>query len=255
MRWYWKETSEIKMNLNINRNLFAQVNVDSGSLSMRSAIVHPFIQPGQYEATVFHEPLSRRFTILVSEATAMQSKDKPSRPSQVNIDLKDSKTDTYALNAGGYAVFHTSSGAGYYFEVSRLEKEAKVAKVFDSRELKDGDRFSALIIRPGTYTVTNTLNNSMAELVVNYPELGKARRNLPSVTVDCSNEIGPNKIQIDPLQGLVFTCRVSSRIKIDLIRPEDRQSRVYRDRLHKRRDGNERKILRSYRLMPSNDGI
>ncbi|MEM2140041.1 hypothetical protein [Nitrososphaera sp.] len=244
------------MNLNINRNLFAQVNIDSGSLSMMTTVVHRFDRPGNYECAVTQRDVtSRRFAIMVAEggpSAAMQSQaPQPFQPAQVSINLKDTAPDLYTLKAGGYAVFHVSAGSGYAVEVYRSEKGVQ-AKVFDSRELKDGDVLSALVIRPGTYSVTNTINNTKAELVVNYPELGKARRNLPPVNVECTAQgIGQGRIQIDPTQGLVFTCRVPSRIKIELARPEDRPSRLFKGRVLARREKAGRKIVRKYRLMPS----
>ena len=45
-----------------------------------------------------------------------------------------------------------------------------------SKELKDGVIFSAMVIRPGNYLVTNTVNDAKADLVVNYPELGKMNK-------------------------------------------------------------------------------
>jgi hypothetical protein len=234
------------MNLKINRDLFTHVNIDSASLSLMTAAVHRFDQPGRYEGVVTQGPLSRRFMIVVEADSAAQA---PQRPSQASVDLKDI-SDLYAIKAGGYVLFHASAGSGYAVEVYKTEKGAQ--KVFDSRELKDGDVLSATVIRPGTYSVTNVLNNARAELVVGYPELGKARRNMPALTVECTaREINPNRIRLEPAQGLVFACKAPSRIKIELTQPEDRPARVYKDRIQARRVKGEKRIIRKYRLMPS----
>jgi hypothetical protein len=272
------------MKLNINRHLFSQVNMDSGSLSMMCTVVHRFSQAGEYEGIALKgQTVLRRFTIAVVENTsstpkaASPSQSSPSssvqtaaKPgttdasgpanniaTQVNIDLKDLTSNQFVLMAGGYAVFHVSAGpGGYAVQVNKLEKQGNQIKVFDNLELKDEDMLSVTVIRPGTYSVTNTMNNAKAELVVNYPELGKTRMNLSPVKIECNgqNQISPNRIRIDPSQGMIFTFKTPSRIKIELTKPDDRPSRLAR------RGGaattlvlrkSEKNIVRRYRLMPS----
>jgi hypothetical protein len=252
------------MKARINRELFSQVNVDSGSLSMLSTIVHRSSEAGEYEGVVTKGAglITRRFTIAVSgESPAAQASARaqpPAQPGQVRIDLKDTAPDHHVLNVGGYAVFYVSAGlGGYAVQVSKLGKDNSQIGLFDSRELKDGDMLSVTVIRPGTYSVTNSLGNARAELVVNYPEPGKMQRNAAPVKVECpANQIVPDRIRVDPAQGLVFTFKTPSRIKIDLVRPEDRMSRLRMNRLRAREQAlgqkkGERKILRRYRLMPS----
>lgn len=254
--------------LRINRELFSQVNTDSGSLSMMSSIVHRFSEPGEYEGVVMKGAgglIARQFTIsVVGEDPATQVATRAqtpfSQPGQVTIDLKSTMPDRFVLNAGRYAVFYVSSGiGGYAIQVSKHGKDGSQKNVFDSRELKDADILSVTVIRPGTYTVTNTLNNARAELVVNYPEPGKAQRNASPVRVECTatNQILPDRISINPGQGLVFTFKTPSRIKIDLVRAEDRISRLRMIRLRTREQAlgkekrQEKKVIRKYRLMPS----
>lgn len=91
----------------------------------------------------------------------------------------------------------------------------------------------------------------------NYPEPSKILKNPGPVNIECtSNQIVPDRIRIDPTQGLVFTFKTASRIKIDLVKPEDRQSRLRMKRLHAREEisgqkKGEKKLVRRYRLMPS----
>jgi len=253
--------------LRINRELFSQVNTDSGSLSMMSSIVHRFSEPGEYEGIVMKGTgglITRRFTISVTgEAPVAQVASRaqipPVQQGQIRIDLKHTMPDHFVLNAGGYAVFYVSAGIGGYFvQVSKHGKDGSQIGVFDSRELKDVDKLSVTVIRPGTYSVTNTQTNAKAELVVNYPEPGKTQRNAAPVRVECtSNQIVPDRIRIDPGQGLVFTFKTPSRIKIDLVKPEDRMSRLRMNRLRVREQisgrekGREKKVVRKYRLIPS----
>lgn len=253
------------MKARINRELFSQIDIDSGLLSMLSTVVHRFSEPGEYEGVVMKGDggaITRRFTIAVAgggpASQASGGAQHPAQYGQVRIDLKDTTSSHFVLNAGGYAVFYVSGGVGgYVVQVIKLGKGSAPVSVFDSRELKDGDILSATIIRPGTYSVTNTLNNTRAELVVNYPEPGKMQRNYGSTNIECtSNQIVPDRIRIDPMQGLVFTLKAASRIRINLTKPEDRMSRLRVNRLRAREQmlgqkKGERKIIRRYRLMPS----
>ncbi|HEX7033764.1 MAG TPA: hypothetical protein VF172_12270, partial [Nitrososphaera sp.] len=191
---------------------------------------------------------------------AARAQTPPSQPGQVRIDLKNTMPDRFVLNAGGYAVFYVSAGiGGYVIQVGKHGKDGSQIGVFDSRELRDADMLSVTVIRPGTYSVTNTLNNAKAELVVNYPEPGKTQMNAAPVRVECTaaNQIVPDRIRIDPGQGLVFTFKTLSRITIDLVRPEDRISRLRMNRLRAReqtfgkRKEEGKKVVRKYRLMPS----
>lgn len=260
------------MNIGINRNLFSQINSDSGSLSILSNIVHKFVKKGDYEVIVMKgSVISRKFTISVVESdhpvkdqhermTTSFSISPPKQDTvivkQINIDLKDTISEQFFLEVGGYVLFYVSSGSGGYdIEIYGYEKGTQM-KVFDSKELKDDDLFSLTVIRPGTYSITNLINNAKAELVVNYPELGKMQKNPLPVRIECNtqNQISPNKIQIDPGQGLVFTFKTPSRIKIELTKPEDRPSRIRRSRItHGKTD--EKRIIRKYRLMPSKTKI
>ncbi|AIF82638.1 hypothetical protein NTE_00557 [Candidatus Nitrososphaera evergladensis SR1] len=258
------------MNLinNINRHLFTQVNVDSGSLSILSAVIHRFAQPGEYEGIVMKGPIkTQRFTVTVvednniissSSQAAAATNTNAAAAEQIKVDLKDTASDRFTLRRGGYGVFYVSTGpGGYVVEIRKYEKGSQV-KVFDSSELKEDDIFSTTIIRPGTYSVTNTLNNAKAELMVNYPEIGKTQRNPQPIKIECTaqNQINPNRIRIDPSQGLVFTSKTPFRIKIELTKPEDRPSRLARkegtlaQRIAQQK-GQEKKIIRRYRLMPS----
>lgn len=267
------------MKLNINRHLFSQVNMDSGSLSMMCTVVHRFSQAGEYEGIALRgQTVLRRFTIAVVENTSPKASSSPSSSfstgektgaagasgpvniaTQVNIDLKSLTSDRFVLVAGGYAVFHVSAGpGGYAVQVYKIEKQGNQIKVFDNLELKDEDMLSVTVIRPGTYSVTNTMNNAKAELVVNYPELGKTRMNLPPVKIECNgqNQISPNRIRIDPSQGMIFTFKTPSRIKIELTKPDDRSSRIARREgaattTLVQRKGEKKNIVRRYMLMPS----
>ena len=258
------------MNIKINRFLFSQTNIDSGSLTTHSTIVCRFPDPKEYQGIVMKgSAIIGRFKLKVVEDRLSNKSPSlaeiDSRVSfqnvgvnkqtneivsnQTNIDLSN-LTDSYSLKIGGYAVFYVSTGVGgYSIELYQTERGSQTKK-FDSKELKNDIIFSSMIIRPGTYLITNTVNNTKAELVVNYPELGKMRKILTPLGIECNiKEIFPNKIFVDPSQGLIFKINTPSRIKIELTRPEDRPLKLHREQFFIRTKGSE-KFIKRFKMMP-----
>ena len=86
-----------------------------------------------------------------------------------------------------------------------------------------GDIFSAIIIRPGTYSVKNLVTGSKSEVIVSYPKPGKTPYRPPApMAVDCSErEMTLGHIELQPGQGLNFHLKTRSRIKIELMKPDD----------------------------------
>ena len=206
----------------INRHMFAQGNVDSGSITMMSTIVHKLAEPGEHRGSVIKgRNVIGHFTIIVGK------KETPGLPTQVQIDLRQAEAPTaqagmvanrFSVGADGYAVFKVSAGAGGY----AVELYREGAKVFDSCELQGDDLLYVMVLRPGTYSLQNAITNARAELTVAYPEKGMAR-NAEPVRIECGKSaISPDKISVKPMQGMVFSFKAPSRIKIDLVRPEDR---------------------------------
>jgi len=107
-----------------------------------------------------------------------------------------------------------------------------------------------MVIRPGNYLVTNTVNDAKADLVVNYPELRKMNKILIPINIESNTkEIVPNKLNIDPSQGLIFKINTLSRIRIELTKPEDRPLKLHREQFIIRTKGDE-KFLKRFRMMP-----
>ena len=128
--------------------------------------------------------------------------------------------------ADGYALFYISKGSGgYYLKIYKAGKEGEAAPpVFDSQNLGDGDYFTATILRPGTYAITDIVSGGKANLTVIYPQIGKIPKRPEPLRIKCTkNTIIPSNITIHPTQPLVFSFEVKSRIKIELVKPEDRQ--------------------------------
>jgi hypothetical protein len=218
------------MNMTFDRNLFTQIGLDSGSLTMLGTVVHSFGEPGEYRGSV------RRGK--EGAAVFYISVDKNSPVAQVNIDLAaltnppaatskcckgDGPEQRFTVNPKGYAVFHVSSGAGGFDVHVRKAEEDPKAKIFDSRELGEGDIFSAVILRPGTYSVTNLVTKTQAEAIVAYPKIGKTAYRPPApVRVESTRDaFAPRRIELHPGQGLIFDCKAPSRVMIELVKPDD----------------------------------
>ncbi len=218
----------------INPFVFSQVNLDSASLTMLTSAIHKISELGVYDGIIQRGPDTvGRFRLAVSdfspEICVTESKN------QVNIDLKSldlpaadhiesQSKNCFQVRIGGYVVFHLSNGAGgYAVELRKTGTESKGKIVFDSRKLNENDHFVATPLRPGTYQVINVETKAKAELVVAYPEIGKIPKQPQATKVECTqNQIIPEKIQINPTESLLFSFKVPSRIKIELVTPEDR---------------------------------
>jgi hypothetical protein len=218
------------MGLNFDRNLFTQIGLDSGSLTMLGSIVHGFEEPGEYRGSVHRAG--------GGEAAFYITVDKDSPAAHADIDLAslreyrdaprseccdESKENRFAVNTKGYALFRVSSGSGGFSLHLRRAAENPEEKVFNSQELGDGDVFSAVILRPGTYSVVNRLAKSKAEVIVPYPEVGKTAYRPPEpVRVHVGREgFKPSRVELKPGQGLLFDVEVPARIVIGLLRPDD----------------------------------
>lgn len=244
----------------IDRFIFSQANVDSGSLTMLASVVHRFLEPGAYFGKIKRgENEVGQFKIMVEHSPPMQS--------SVKIDLKaldaspseqskNTECSCFNLVPEGYALFFVSTGAGgYNIEITKPENEGK--KTFDNRELTSQDMFVATLLRPGTYRITNTLTKAEAELKIIYPQIGKTPRQSQTIQVECTEKaVNPSKITANPGQGVVFSFKVPSRIKIELVTPEDKPKQTYPEnqiaqaKTMQEAQMPEKKIIRKLRLNP-----
>ena len=218
----------------INPFVFSQVNLDSASLTMLTSAVHKISEPGIYDGTIQRgSDTVGRFRVDASdsppEKCGVDSKN------QVNVDLKSldlpvadhiesQSKNCFQVRTGGYIVFHLSNGAGgYSVELRKAGTECSGKIVFDSKKLNESDYFVATPLRPGTYNVINVETKAKAELVVAYPEVGKIPKQPQATKVECTQKaITPVKIKINPTESLLFSFKALSRIKIELVKPEDR---------------------------------
>jgi hypothetical protein len=216
------------MNSTFDQNLFTQIGLDSGSLTILGSVTHSFQKPGEYRGSV-HKTGGEQAVFFITV-------DKNSPAASVNIDLAalpeytdanqkeccdKSEANHFTVNPKGYVVFHVSRGSGGFSVHVRLAVEDPKEKVYNSQELDDGDFFAAAIIRPGTYSVTN--RRAKAEIVVSYPEIGKTAYHPPApVHVQVSTAgFEPARIELKPGQGMVFEIKTTGRVVIKLVKADD----------------------------------
>jgi len=241
----------------INRNFITQVNQDSGSLTSATTVVHRF---GEGEHGEYKGVLYDRRGVAVGEFSISVGGDEPKSekheeeghsgqhlPMSVEVYLtslhptaagqgspsSDWEEECGCEDAGaggelkvaseGYAVFKVPAGAagGYAVELYKSAESGRGEKVFDSRSLSRSDLLAVVLLRPGAYSVTNASNGTKAELKVAYPEMPLGL--LEPVKVACAGgAISPAVIKVQPAQGLVFSFETPSRVKIELVAPDDR---------------------------------
>jgi hypothetical protein len=223
--------------LNLDRNFFTQIGLDSGSLTMHGTVVHSPREAGEYRGTVRRGDLP--------EAVFYISADKNSPVAHVNIDLASLVGDSpsvadcckgedkhrFVVNPKGYVVFHVSGGAGGYYVHLRKAEENPETKVFNSRHLDEGDIFAGVLLRPGTYSIKNTVGKGEGQIVVSYPVIAKTAYWPPNpATMEFSaGGISPRELHLQPGQGLNCHVKAPARIKIELLKPDDGPKSGYRE--------------------------
>jgi hypothetical protein len=224
----------------IDRNFFTQIGMDSGSLTMLGCVLHRFTDPGEYRCVVRSGD--------ATEAVFYVSSDPGCAVASVNIDLAALAGTAPSTTAGetgpdcgcssgaessgdgqhfvvhprGHAVFHVSGGAGGYSVHARLAVDDRDVLGYDTTVLTAGDIFSAVILRPGRYSVGNALGAARAEVTVMYPGTGQTAYKPPAPeVVDVRDEFEPARVALRPMQGLNFNIHTAARIVIELEEPDD----------------------------------
>ena len=214
---------EMRSKLLFDRNLFTQIGLDSGALTMLGTLVHGFGDPGEYRGTAQKGD--------GPEATFQVSVDRSCAVAQVNVDLATLADEDdgcgddarrFVVHPKGFAVFHVSGGSGGYWVNLRRADEDPAVKAYDSRRLEQGDIFSAVLLRPGRYAIENALSKARGEVTVAYPTVGKVAYRPPAaLDAECGETIKPHAIRLKPAQGLNVHVTAPARVKITLVEPDD----------------------------------
>ncbi|WP_433384147.1 hypothetical protein ACQPZX_23290 [Actinoplanes sp. CA-142083] len=195
-----------------------ETDIDSGALGMLGAVVRRFEEPGTYRATVrLHDRTVQVFYLSVD-------KDSPVAAADIDLaNLDGCDSETFSVNPRGYALFRVSGGKGGYSVRLRRTDPDERTPVFDTAALDGGSAFAARVLRPGTYAVSNSLGDGRARLKVAYPPAAFSGYRPPdALHVEVTRQgFEPERIELMPLQGLIFDCHAPARIVIRLEDPDD----------------------------------
>ena len=219
----------------MDRELFDQIGLDSGALTLLGNVVHQLDRPGIYRLSV------QQSGGEVADAVLEVTDDADAE--QITVDLAgvDDSTDTKAertgccdesttrhrMRPGGYVLFHVGSGPDAYAAVLGLLGDGGPEVVFDSRSLQRGDRFVATVLRPGRYVVSNLENGSNGVLEVAYPgrEAPVELRAEPIEVSVADRGVDPAEVTTKPARPVVYVIQTAARMRIELQEPYDRDSR------------------------------
>lgn len=234
------------MQMYTNRQLITQSVLDSGALGLLGAVVHQFAEPGEYHGAVLQDERERATFLLAVEegSTALQvdvdlgALSVPSAGTAVpdpclckdgpKVEPRRKGAPRFTVGVRGYTLFYSSIAGAFSVRVNRVGEERVL---FDSRELQDGDLFAATLIRPGSYAVTNVPARSQGGVLVAYPEARRVGEPPPApVTIDATSGALTvtdgrgarlDRLAIQPGQGQIYRIRTPSRIRLELVEPDD----------------------------------
>ncbi len=212
----------------VNREVFSTIDLDSGSLSVLTSVVHRLRRAGIYEVAVLRGDRGIRTVRLEVDEQAGEE--------AITLDLAAPEPGALAVRTGGHIQMAGSRGAGYAVVITALQERGRELE-FDSRRLDNGDFFAAAILRPGVYSLRNSESGGEARVTVAYPEAGRQPYQPPEplrVTV-ARGTFNDTTIDLRPAQGLVCICNDPSRLVLNLVQPYDRDGEPKRPRATWRR--------------------
>jgi hypothetical protein len=101
---------------------------------------------------------------------------------------------------------NAEQAASYAVTVTRPEEPDRH---FDTLELGEDDLFSVTMVRPGTYSVSNTVTGAEGSVTVAYPMIGEAPYRPPEpASILCrADGFDPPSVDLQPAQGLISASR------------------------------------------------
>jgi hypothetical protein len=215
-----------------NVEILKQTEHDSASPSGLCAVYHKCRDVGEYVCEFLRndEPIGRVFVKVGEEQDGAKR-----LPSELKFDKHrlvsrygkrqgiDTAAEQYEIAQAGYVRFSSSRSRDDYTIVMTNSSNPAATVVFDSRRLDAGDIFAAVLIRPGKYTISNTLSGSRGEIIVAYPVVGKEPYR-PPVRLSVDSDRGgfsQTQISLKPAQELSVQIKVPSRITIELTEADD----------------------------------
>jgi hypothetical protein len=235
----------------LNRAMFEVTSFDSATPAGAAAVVHRFKAPGQYVVqlhnggrVVDHRVLSvqgaggaeaEAAAHGPASLSALPASSALRSPDGVLVDVGDAqprpgrpapprRPGRISMTEGDYASFTAAPGRGARAVVRRAggaEGEEKVE--FDTETLGAEDVFAVTLVRPGTYSLRDTIQKSEGRIVVTYPVIGDTPyRPADPVEIRAAGAgFSPDSVTLGPGQGLIVRIENASRITVDLVKPDE----------------------------------
>jgi hypothetical protein len=199
----------------LNRRALERANADSGAFEALETYGHRFTQAGRFRIDVREDD-------LVVARHSLEVVDDRSATPQVRIDVGRSagrpKKDCGCadlgsrepLAAGGAALWWTSGNEQRMSIAGVRIEPGGDRESFDSRELGEGDFFSRVFLRPGTYRLINQLSRAEGRITVTSPRRAGGPDRNPSIAqsavrVLCRERgFDPAEIELERGQGVVW---------------------------------------------------
>lgn len=217
------------MKAHINRHLLNQTRFDSGALTPADFVVHPFHEPGRYQADVNRDgkhQYSFNITVTPNSSEMQISVDLAALDDKLKTPTDDCgcnhSDNSMQLAPGGYGLFYTAKSGGYSvrtFPVTATEKERDL--VFDSTALQPDDLFGVTLLRPGHYVMRDVKQDLQCRLQVD-PVVPCKERFIPPDALhleDKDLKCAKESIRLVQAQGLVYRSHADARIVIELEKP------------------------------------
>ena len=201
----------------LKRQLFQATVFDSGALGLTTSVVHQFVKPGVYRASVQRNGKPARDIVFEVRDGVPDM--------QLDIDLAAAETrsrgrdgcncgssgsESLVVSPRGYVLFHATASSGWSVRVGQGDQE-----VFDSERLGEGDIFAMTLLEPTQYRLENKLGNAKGTIVVTFsPSDAKKLGALQPVTVTVSKAFEPAELKLISTQGLVFRMKTEARIVV-----------------------------------------
>lgn len=209
------------MKVRVNTFALQQRCLQSSALGVLGSIAHPIRKPGDFTGHVMQGKTQVAEFLLHADPDVAAT--------QATIDLariagpplvgQRHKVQKFSVNAEGYLMLYVSEGPGGFWVQLLSHGKDRQALAFDSRKLKPGDLFIAILIRPGTHEAK--MPKAKAAIRVRAPEASdKPFQAPPPAGMTCTKTgFAPKKLEIYATQGIVFDFEVPSSVQIDLTKP------------------------------------
>lgn len=214
------------MSTQLNKHLFSATRTASNDLTVLGTLVHRFPDDGDYLVSVSQngEPVGERLVVVDEEYHSRQATiDLAAVDSAIDQEDRDCGCEGesfHCIRPDGHVTFHVSSGPGGYDVVVDPLAERDVRE-FEGNELTEYDHFAATLLRPGTYTMRNTLAETEGEITVAYPDPDRDRPSEAARVTASDDGFEPESVDVVPAQGVVFEMDDPARIVVELDEPHE----------------------------------